>query len=418
MKKFINKNKLFILCIGVTAILYLAFSRHITGNIFASSWFPYYNYLLDAFFHGRFNVFSPATADLSFFAGKWYLNWGPAPVLLIIPLYLVFGLSSSDIFYTLIIGIVNVIIFGFIIDEFKKYFLLNISRFSKFIILISFAFASPNFYLSLAGRIWHTEQIIATFYLLLFILFYFKFLNNIHKTFFLFLSLLFYNFAWFSRATLIFYGVLFLYPLISLLLNKNKQLFKKYIFLIGCAIGLFIIAYASYDYVRFHNPFETGLSYYNGNLKFQKVIAEHKLFSLSYFIYNLKFYFLNFPSFSFRQPFIKIDVEGNSVFFMYPLLLTNVLLFQKNILINTKKSVFLLVAFIVIALGLFLLLLYSSTGWAQLGNRYVLDVIPLLFLLPLFVIEDMPHFAQLLILICGVFVNMLGALTFYSIYPY
>src|SRR6266567_1857712 len=121
---FFRKNTnlvAFLLCITVGAI-YFSFSVHITNNIFAPTYANYYTYLLDAFFHGRTNVTSPSQYDLSLFQNKWYLYWGPAPALFILPFYLFSHLQASDIIYTAIAGTVNVALFYFVMQEFKKHF--------------------------------------------------------------------------------------------------------------------------------------------------------------------------------------------------------------------------------------------------------------------------------------------------------
>ena len=77
-------------------------------DIFATTTRNYYIYLLDAFFHGRVDVTPPATYDLSLFEGRWYLYWGPAPVLFVLPFYLLSHLQASDVVFTMMGGIINV----------------------------------------------------------------------------------------------------------------------------------------------------------------------------------------------------------------------------------------------------------------------------------------------------------------------
>src|SRR3954464_11278369 len=110
MESFFRKNPSLVallFCLPVGAI-YFYFSARITQNVFVPSGVDYYTYLLDAFFHGRTNVTPPGMYDLSLFENKWYLNGGPATVLLILPFYLFSHLQTSDVLYTAIYGIVNV----------------------------------------------------------------------------------------------------------------------------------------------------------------------------------------------------------------------------------------------------------------------------------------------------------------------
>jgi hypothetical protein len=158
-------------------IIYIHFSAVISGNIFKPTAFGYYTYLLDAFLHGHVNVTIPSKLDLSFFQNKWYMYWGPAPVLFVLPFYLFSHLNASDVIYTAIGGTANVVLFYGVIQEFKKYFSISLSLMADTFLLLSFALASPNFFLSVDGKIWYTSQIFGITYLSLFYLFYFRFLN-------------------------------------------------------------------------------------------------------------------------------------------------------------------------------------------------------------------------------------------------
>lgn len=239
-----NRNLRIIFVLFIISLIYILFSIKIKGDIFVQTAYSYYTFLLTALFHGKLNIASPTTIDLSFFNGKQYLNWGPAPILFILPFYLFFGNITSDVFYTLVAGISNIFLFYLLIAEFKKYFALKISNFSEVFIILSFAFVSPNFYLSLGGRIWHTEQIIATFYILIFLLFFLKFLNkNLFEIKYLFISVIFFNLAWFSRATMVFYGFFFIYLLFLLFKLKNIELLKKSFIIIALPTFIFIMTF-------------------------------------------------------------------------------------------------------------------------------------------------------------------------------
>jgi hypothetical protein len=196
-------------CLAIGAIYYY-FARLIAGNITVPTVYNYYPYLLDAFLHGRVNVTPPFHYDLSLHQNKWYMVWGPAPVLFILPFYLIFHLNASDIIYTAIDGTLNVMLLYIVIQEFKKYFAICISLLGDLFILLNFGLASPNFFLSVDGRIWFTSQIFSVTYILLCYLFYFRFLNH-EKYHQLILSIIFFCLACLSRVSLLFNGILFIY---------------------------------------------------------------------------------------------------------------------------------------------------------------------------------------------------------------
>jgi len=393
-------------------LIYYFFTGLVNEKLFVSSAFPYYNYLLDAFFNFRFDLHGVGTHDLSFYQNKWYMYWGPGPVLFILPFYLLSGLKACDIFYTLVAGLANVIIFYYILDEFCRYFEMEDIDTEKAVVLMSFALASPNFYLSLSGRIWHTGQIIATTYLLLFIFFLFKFLNR-KMIIYLISSLFFFNLSWFSRYSLILYFFLIIYIVVMSIEEKNK---KPLIRMLICIISISLIfasISAYYNYARFGNMLEKGFRYQVGDERFYKYYQQGKMFSLSHMSHNIDCYFFNHASISTARPYIKMDMEGNSVFSVYPLLLFFPFLFQRKYFQKKKEMLFLITVFLTAGTSMFLLLINLGSGWVQFGSRYFLDIIPLTFLLILFPAREIPRYILYIILIYGIVINVLGGFNFY-----
>ena len=150
---FFRKKRYLVTCLFclTSGAIYFYCAERITKNVFAPTWGNYYLYLLDAFFHGRTNVTPPVQFDLFLFEHKWYMYWGPAPALLILPFYLLFHLQASDVLYTAIGGIVNVALFYAVMQAFKKCFQISLSWTAEAFLVLSFGLASPNFYLSVAG---------------------------------------------------------------------------------------------------------------------------------------------------------------------------------------------------------------------------------------------------------------------------
>lgn len=411
MRKFWRVAVIFLF----VAVIYLTLTKLINFGFRESSTTPYYNYLTQSFLSGKINIILPPnTYDLTFINGKWFLYWGPAPVLVILPFYVFLGNNFSDVIYTLLFGFCNTVIFYFLIKEFLKYFKINLSSLSKFTVLLSFAFASPNFYLSLAGRIWHTSQVIAIFYLLLFLFFFFVFLNLKQYRYLVIATLLF-CLAWFTRFTLIFYALIFLYPLyINFKAKKIKEL-KEVLAIIIFLNIIFAGIFLSYNYVRFGNIFETGFASQH-RIKPERYNWQefnNKFTSVDYLAKNLYFYYVSPFSVLPEYPFLKIDKDGNSVLLTYPLLLTLVFLFKRSWK-KFKQKLFLIIGLSIFALSQLNLLLFASTGSTQFGNRYFFDVIPILFIITLFVIELVPSWAKVLIVGYGFIVNILGTVAFYS----
>jgi hypothetical protein len=414
LETFLKRYKYIVgllLCATVCAI-YVYFAARVSDNLLAPSDHNYYTYLLDSFLHGRVNVNPPSHYDLSLYQNKWYLYWGPAPVLFVLPFYLVSHLQASDVLYTLVGGAGNVILFYFVMQAFKRYFNISLSLMAEAFLLFSFGLASPNFVLSLHGDIWFTSQVFATTYLLLFYLCFFLFLNT--EKFPLFnLAVVFFWLAFLSRYSLIFNGILFLFIIVHYRLADRKvplQLFVSFGVLTLAFVGLGCL----YNYLRFGNPLDVGQTYQQGAHRYDSALQSGHYLSLSYVWHNVYYYFLNIVHFQPTHRPVVIDVEGNSVFSVYPALLLLPVLFYCRKYVNKKRLIFLGMAAAVVVLCIILLMLYFATGWVQFGSRYFFDVIPLLFLSLIFILEYIPNSIQLAILLFGIFVNFYGSLAFFG----
>src|SRR5205807_3875406 len=130
--------------------------------------------------------------------------------------------------------------------------------------------------------------------------------------------------------------------------------------------------------------------------RFAVVTQSNEILSPRYVLYNMYYCFFNVMHFSLHDSLlVRIDDEGNSVLSVYPALLLLPVLFYTRTYINKKRLLFLLLAGIVIGLNILMLMFYFATGWRQLGYRYFFDILPLLFLLLIFILPAIPMFIQM-----------------------
>ena len=390
-------------------IIYLSLLLIINRNIFQKTDAPYYNFLAESFLKKKLNIIPESLWDLSLYQNKFYLYWGPAPLLLILPVVYLFGRNFSDILYTFSIGLLNIFIFYAILHEVIKFFKIHLQRRSKTILLWCFALSSPNLFLSLHGKIWYTNQIFAVFYLLVFLFFYFRFLNT-GKIRHLLLSCIFVNLAWFSRYTLIFYLGLFAFPIFLNKIYKNKEV----VFTMVIAVtSVFLSVFFLYNFFRFGHILETGFRFQLANPIFVEDIRKGAFLSLGNIPINFYYYFINPFQLSLTKNFFQIDYAGNSVFMAYPILFS---LYYLTKLKPTAVSSQLIKIILTIAVIIIVILLTNvGSGWIQFGNRYFFDVIPLFFVLIIFSLTKTPVRIQIFLAISGAIINILGVLNFYNI---
>jgi hypothetical protein len=233
----------------------------------------------------------------------------------------------------------------------------------------------------------------------------------------LILSTVFFCLACLSRYTLVFHGILFVYVFVHGK-RSGRAIPTKIILYAALLMLAFACLEAFYNFVRFHDALETGLRYQVAAPRFAAVTKSNEILSPHYVLYNVYYCFINVVHFSLNDDLlVKIDLEGNSILSVYPALLLLPVLFYTRMYVDKKRLYFLLLAGIVLGLNLLGLLFYFATGWKQFGYRYFFDVLPLLFLLLMFILPAIPTPIQMGLLAYGVFVNFYGTMEAYGQMP-
>lgn len=393
--------------IAVIAFCYFFTSLAINDSLLNVSLTPYYNYLIESFSHGKIfiegNVFA---YDLSNYQGKLTMYWGITPAIYILPFYFS-RIFQSDIFYTLVAGVVNVILFLNIIKAQDQYLKTGLSREDVFISTLAFAFVSPNYYLSLGGRIWHTNQIIAILYLLFSVYLLFRYLISKKRRNFVMAAILF-TMAWLARNSLIVYAFMFFYALL-----KVKKDFKHNLLILLLISAIGVSFYFIYNFVRFGDISETGISYQMADPRFTNALMNSELFSLKYLGSNFNHYFLKNVSLSVNYPYINLDPNGNSIFSTYPYLLIIFSIFTIRYL-SDKQKIYSKVLLLISTISIFVLLTFFGTGWTQFGARYFLDAIPAVMMLSVFLHKYLPKTFLYVLVFYGFVVNYVGSIYFFD----
>ena len=214
--------------------------------------------------------------------------------------------------------------------------------------------------------------------------------------------------------------MLFIFPIVQLFLNKQFNILKKNL-IIGAGMTLiFIIVFCTYNFFRFNDPLETGHRHVQGAARYDLAVKENKIFSLENIPHNISIEFLKPVQISIQEvkPYllsVDPDIEGNSIFSVYPLILFAFYIFNKRNRLNKKFLFFATNAIIVIGFSIFLILSFLGTGWTQFGARYYFDVIPLIYLLVLSVLDRIPKPLVIFVVIYGVTINIMGSIAVYKL---
>jgi hypothetical protein len=330
---------------------------------------------------------------------KYFVSFPPFPAILMIPLYLLFGLQASDTLFTVLMAVLNAFLFWEFLQYLRQKGFYQRDPKEDLWLLAMFSLSTAHLWCSVMGKVWFTALIVGVTCHFLFL----RFAFGMHHPLLAGIAL---GCAFSTRTTLVIGAVFFYAQIIWPLhdsFDQKERIKRALIFSIPpFLIGLLLLAF---NYARFENPFEFGHTYlFGGNLQ---RIRDYGLFHPVFFQKNIIAAFLLLPKIVFYAPFILISYHGMAIQFSSPALCW--VLYQKvqNQWINRFQVILLvntLLAFI-------LILLYQNTGWIQYSFRFILDLLPLLVLSIACTNRPMNIWFKTAV-IWGIIINLFGALSF------
>ncbi len=296
-----------------------------------NSIYNYYNYLADAFLHGRvsFRLQPQSTIDLSFYQRHSYPYWPPFPAVLLMPFIAIFGVHFSDIIFTLV-GTV----------------------------------ALP---LAPLGGVWYTGQIVGCLCVILAYLAAIS-LHGMPAAVLVGLAL---ACALLTRNNLVFAG---LWPAGYVLYQARAEGRRR---LVGYTVAGFtpvLMAFfviCVYNWLRFDSIWETGYTFHQMNERFRSDFNQYGPFSLHYLSRNFYYQYVAYPF-----PYDPGESLGGSLFLLSPVFFGAL---QGLFAGRPRWSAWLLFGSLMLVNIPILLLM--GTGLVQFGPRYTFDfTVPLLLL--------------------------------------
>lgn len=361
------------------ALLFAAFFYLIITSTVGSPWrvtaHAYYTYLADAMLHGQLHLraLPQSTLDLSLFQGRYYLYWGPLPALIMMPFVAVFGLATSDVLQSIVLGAVNSALFALLLRKLDQTAFIPLSPTRRAALVLFFTLGTPHTTLPAVGRVWFTGQITAMTCILLAYLAAFSFTGK--RAFF---------WTGCAVAALIMTrmsAVIVALFLVWYLLHREWPIGWRR--LAGyCLLGVLPVLGAGlllmiYNALRFGNPLDVGVTYHAMYEGYYATYQQYGLMSLHYLPMNFYFTYLFYPFIDLIREG-RLLIHGGSLFLLSPLFFAAFYTLWQD---RTRTAVWVL--WITFLLGnIPILLLMGPT--IQFGSRYSLD-----FLLPLLLLTVM-----------------------------
>ncbi len=404
MKKWIQKIDLSYVALPLALLLVFWVVAAFTG-MWPWKENPYNSYTLQAcsWLEGRLDLGQDYPwLELAIYEGKYFVSFPPFPSYILLPFALIFGAKTPDHFIALMVTMIGVIY------AIKLYREIGKRRNDMEFWVLMLYLASGYLFVGMNGFVWFIAQSMS--FTLSLMAMYYAIRGKGGW------SLAFWACAVGCRPMLALYGVLLVFILwkgwkkehvTGTLLDLLKQ--KWYW---GIGVGLIALSYMLLNYARFGNIAEFGHNYLP---EFTRTTTGQ--FDLSYLKENLGHYF-RLPLASQNGGSLQFfSADGMAFWLIGPIFITIIAAWLYTIVKKRKGNLVLLLMLPILA-GIHLLIICSHKtlgGW-QFGNRYLVDMLPYLFIGLLWWMPEDEKFMKwnIPILAFGFAINLIGTIATYN----
>jgi hypothetical protein len=333
----------------------------------------YWNWLADAFLHGRLYLINPAsTGDMTFYNGNWYVPIPPLPAFLLVPFIAIWGVNAfNTTIFSLVLSSTTSFLLFLTLEELSRRNWTRLSRSGNVWLVVLFSFGTVQLWLSISSVVWFFSQICTIFFVAA--AFFFAV-----KRFPAWLSGLGLALALLGRPNVFVLWPALVFITLQLQLDLDGKFFWKRLFnwAAWSAVPVFLSAgfLLTYNFLRFGNFLDFGYVNINGSARVVRLVQEYGMFNPYFLPTNLQAMFLALPEIRAKCEYYFPRGNGLSLIATTPAFL--------YALRRTKFSWWLLGCWISILLSIALLLMYHNTGSIQIAYRYVLDfAIPMIMVI-------------------------------------
>ncbi len=270
---------------------------------------PHYVYLANALLHGHVDLIQlpPTTYDLLHFNGRWFVAGSPMPAILMLPFAAIFGVTFSDVLFSVALGAIDVALVYFLLGIYTTHEATEAQRevrttpclcasvaitesVRRWITLL-FALGTPFWYLASLGTYWFTAHIVVVFFALL------ATREALTRQRW-FLAGLWLACAGFARPTALFLAPFFLIVMFFTVWSMKQRMaynVVRHALLFSAALALGIGAHFAYNYTRFNSIADFGYAYVTGASNITSVYARYGGFNPRFVPCNLAVSLLSPP---------------------------------------------------------------------------------------------------------------------------
>jgi hypothetical protein len=345
--------------------------------------------------------------DWSVHEGRRYGYWAPLMPVVMIPFVWALGLDVSDALVSCLAGALNVALFYVLLRRADRRGVCALDEGACTGLTLLFAFGTVHFYLACAGLVWFTAQILTTTAILGAAVAVLSEENRIRDVA---LAGVLFGLALLGRNVAVLLALFFVATIWIRTAEEpdRARAFGRRIAAFGAPIVVALSIQAAYNAARFGSVWNDGLAIQiqtTGDPVLRERYLAHGMFDLRYFADNLRVYFANFRLPRDASGRLTYDPAGQSLFLVTPPILFAFLAWR-------KRTPFTGALVLGVAPFLVALLLYFASGYAQFGNRYLLEAMPFLLLLAATGMGPHVGFTAYAAIVLAIAVNTFGTYRF------
>lgn len=315
--------------------------------------------------------------DWSVVDGKYYGYWGPLAPALLTPVVALFGPGVSDRLIDALFGALNVALFYVLLRRADRAGWCATTEPARIALTVLLAFGTVHFYSACIGSVWFSVQIITLTALLVACI-----LSCAPQLTWraALLSGAAFGAAILGRNIVVLIAPYFLTLFWFQTSGPHRARLAEWLrncasFALPCIAA--ILVQGAYNQARFGSPFDSGqkaLMQTAGAAELAPDYYRYGQFHPHFLATNAKFYFWNWELSRDGHGRLSFDGRGNSMFIVTPPLLYLFLAWRRR----NRLALALAAGVVPFMAGL---LLFRTTGAYQFGNRYIIELLPLLLLL-------------------------------------
>ena len=301
-----------------------------------------------AFIHGHTYIDAPNYIEHAQVGPYSYQLHPSLPAFLLMPFVAIWGMSTNQNYFSIVVGALDIALAWRLLGRFRV--TLNARKW----LTVFFGAGTIIWYETINGGSWGVSMVVAILVTLIALDEAFDKGRPAVVGFFA------------GIAGLACYDLVFVWPvyLALLLFWRRRSIRELFWFIPGCALT--VMAYVTFNLVRYHSPFDRGVTYYMPK-------DQQTLFAFRFFPGNFFTVFFMAPGLDGNFPYIHPTFGGQSILTTSP-----------AFLLALKASCRRIEA-VLIALGTLIVvtpsLFYVGNGCAQFGTRHYLQAFPFLLVL-------------------------------------